>query len=224
MRQHAAPAGRRFKPRGLLTMQSIHSETFEYDGRRFVANLYPDDSHGAPDKENDGHGEVDYIRDSESMPRGWVNLCHDHRGQFIYNFGAAIVKAAREGWGIGPEKLEALRQRIGKKPNRSQIRAEAVRADMDYLRGYYRNDWGYVGVSVRIIGPDDEPQGEEFENAIWGIEYGSGHWDVWEQFAQELASEILCERRAAWLKALKESRERRYWATRDVTTQGANHG
>lgn len=186
----------------------IETERFDHFGRAFEVSLYADYSHGAPWDEEDGHGPVRHIPYSESMAPGETFLAHGSaRGyRYVYGFGAALVQASREGWGIGPRELELLTMRIGKKPTRAQIRAESVRQDMKHLAGWCDSDWQYIGVSVRIIGADDEPEGHKFENALWGVE-SSG--DYWREVARELADEILAPRREAWRAALRHARESR---------------
>jgi hypothetical protein len=71
---------------------------------------------------------------------------------------------------------------------------------------------------VRIIGADGEPMGDEFEHALWGVE---SEGDCWKEIARELAEQILGERADQWRGALKEARERKAWASRDVQTVGA---
>lgn len=137
------------------------------------------------------------------------------RGRFVYDFGAALVQASKEGWGLGPDDLQRLAERLGKKPTKSQIRAESVRQDMAHLRGWAAEDWCYMGVCVQIIGADGEPEGDEFEHAIWGVESSGGYW---EEVADDLASQIMHSRATVWRAALKEARARRYWAARGVET------
>lgn len=198
--------------------RAIHRETFDYLGRRFEVAQFHDDSGDTPNESEDGHGPVRYAEDRETLQRGEVVLCELQRGRMVYGFGAALVQASREGWGLGSEALQRLANRIGKKPTRGQIRAESVREDMSHLRGFYMGDWCYIGVSVRILGPDGEPEGADYEHALWGLE---SFGDYWEEVARELASDILHTRAAAWRAALREARARKYWASRDVQTRGA---
>ncbi len=174
-------------------MHPIHSEDFTHEGFTFRATLYPDDSHDAPWEECDGHGPVRFIEDHEPLQRGETVLHDCGRGRYVYDWGRAIVQAAREGWGLCNEDREALAQRLGKKPTKAQIRAEAVRKDMAFLRGWCADDCCYVGVCVQRIGPDGEPMGDEFAHALWGVE-SSG--DYWREVAAELADEMLPDVRA----------------------------
>lgn len=198
-------------------MTPYQTETITHNGRDFLVSLHVDDVHGAPWREFDGHGSVEYLQSqSDRTPRGWVHLAEEERGpgRYIYDFGGAILQAARDKWGVSPETLASL----GPKPSRSKIRAAAVRADMDYLRGWIRGDWCYLGVCVQIIGPDGNPEGDEFTHALWGVE---SKGEYWREVASDLADEILDERKTAWMSALREARARKYWASRDVVTIGA---
>lgn len=195
--------------------RAYQREVFEHSGRRFEAALFPDDTNEAPWDNEDGHGPVRFIEDSEPLARGETVLHDERRGRWVYGFGAALVQAAREGWGLGADDLARLASRLGKKPTKAQIRAESVRKDMEHLRGFLSGDWCYIGVSVRIIGPDGEPEGRDYSHALWGVE-SSGYY--WEEIAAQLADEILSEKREGWRAALKEARARRYWASRGVET------
>lgn len=198
-------------------MKPYETETVTHNGRDFLVSLYPDEVSGPPWETEDGHGPVEYQRSNRyPIPRGYVVLHDDPRGQgrWLYGFGPALVQASREGWGVSPETLASL----GPKPSRGKVRAAAVRADMDYLRGWIRGDWCYIGVCVQIIGPDGSPEEGKFDHALWGVE-STGEY--WRDVAADLADEILHERKTAWVSALHEARARKYWASRGVVTIGA---
>lgn len=199
-------------------IEAIRSERFTHDGRDFLAECYTDDCSDAPWERADGHGPVRFISDREPLQRGEVILYDAPRGRWVYDWGAAVLQASREKWGIGADDREALARKLGRKPSASQVRAETIRKDMNFLRGWCADDWCYIGVCVRIIGPDGEPQGDAFDNALWGVESCG---DYWEEVARDLAGQILADRAAAWRDALSEARKVRYWASRDVQTVGA---
>ena len=169
-------------------MHAYQTEDFTCEGLTFRASLYPDDSSGAPWDENDGHGSVRFIEDREPLERGEVILYDAPRGRYVYDSGAALVQASREGWGLSDDEMQRLASRLGKRPTRAQIRAESVRRDMAYLRGWCADDWCYVGVCVQRIGPDGEPVGNPYAHALWGVE-SSG--DYWREVACELANELM---------------------------------
>ena len=174
-------------------MYLIRTETITHEGFAFLVSLYFDDSASPPWEMSDGHGPVRFIEDREPLQRGETVLYDCQRGRYVYDWGRAIVQAAREGWGLDPDALQALTQRLGKKPTKAQIRAEAVRRDMAFLRGWCADDWCYVGVCVQRIGPDGEALGDPFDNALWGVESDG---DYWEEVAHELASQLMPDERA----------------------------
>lgn len=196
----------------------IQTETIELSGREFEVRLYADDDSSPPWEREDGHGPVRFISDRETLARG-ETILHDCRsGRYVYGFGQALMQASRDGWGLAPDALDRLTRKLGKKPTKGQVRAQAVRADMDYLRGWCADDWSYVGVCVRIIGADGDAHGNPYKHAVWGIESCG---DYWREVALELADEILDEKRKAWRAHLRETREVIYWQSRDVQTLGA---
>ena len=69
-----------------------------------------------------------------------------------------------------------------------EIRAEAVRLDFEFLRGWCTDKWHYCGVAVRAVDADGEPMGDEFEHALWGIE--SNDSDGIREVAEELAGQF----------------------------------
>lgn len=172
-------------------MHAIDSFTFTHDGRDFIARIYADDDRDAPWLDDYCHGEVKTFRDSEPLPRGWVVLHDMPRGRYAYNFGGALLTASRDGWGLSPEALARLSDRVGGKPTRGQKRAEAVRQDMAYLRGYCSDEWHYVGVSVSPMDDEGEPTEDEYRFALWGIE--SDCRDYIEETASDLARQYLAE-------------------------------
>lgn len=199
--------------------EAISRERFEHDGREFEMAFFPDDDNSPPWERSDGHGPVRFAEDSERLQRGETVLYELRRGRYVYDIGAAILQASREKWGLDSESLETLAKVYApKRPTKSQIRMTAIKKDMQYLRGWCADEWCYIGVSVRIIGPDGEPVGDDYAHALWGVE---SFGDYREEVARDLASEILHERRTEWRAALAEARQRAYWASRDVQTVGA---
>lgn len=192
-------------------MYEIDEHRFTLRGLEFEARIYSDHSHEPPGECEDGHGSVRFVSDSETLRRGEVVLCDLDRGRWVYDFGAALLTASRDKWGLSAAGLAKL----GAKPTRGQIRAAAVRADMDHLRGWYRGDWQYVGVAVRAIAADGQPIGGKLDNAIWGVESCG---DYWLEVAREIAEEIADTRAGLWRAALREAREARYWQARGVET------
>jgi len=185
-----------------------------------------DDCSDAPWDGDSGHGEVRHEYQYHGTPklaRGETILYSERGDHWIYNQGAAFVTAWRDGWGLSTDSLAKLTRKLGKKPTRSQIRAEAVRQDMAFLRGYLSNDWNYVGVYVTL---HDAAGVEVSADSLWGIESNAGDYLL--EVAAECADNCMhaagidLETRAKnWRAALVEARMRRYWAQRDVQTVGA---
>lgn len=206
-------------------MDEFKTERVTFEGREFEVALYYDIDHGAPWDEEDGHGPVRVL----SSVRGRVakrpgeRLMHDRgHAAWAYDWAEAMRIACRDSWGISPDDRATLTAKLMREPTHHEILQAAVQANFDHLRAYLREEWFYIGVCVRIIGPDGEPQGDQFANALWGVDYGANDCDYWRTVADELADEILSMRRAAWRAALSEARQRRYWASRDVMTEGAH--
>lgn len=184
--------------------------------------LAHDDGHGAPWDEEDGHVEVQFFNRASDVPRGWTILASNtRRGEWAYNTAAAIVKAAREGWGVAPHIAARLPLKPGRtKPTRAQITYAAVKENRRRLSAYLRDEWAYYGIELTLI----DPQGKEAaQESLWGIESDAGTY--WHEVAADLLAEAAHRagidpdsRRAAWRKALREAREAHYWAQRDVIT------
>lgn len=184
--------------------------------------LIHDDGHGAPWDEEDGHGEVQFFDRASRVPRGWTVMpAPTRRGEWAYNTADAIVKAAREGWGVAPHIAARIPLKPGRtKPTRAQITYAAVKEDRRRLSAYLRDEWAYYGIELTLI----DPQGkEDAQESLWGIESDAGLY--WHEVAADLLAEAAHRakidpdsRRAAWRKAMREARERRYWAQRDVAT------
>lgn len=175
---------------------------------------YPD----PPWENSDCHGDVRQLGRYEKPGRGEVDI----GGGWVYDQGGAFALASRQGWGLAPDDVARLATRLGKKPSRAQIRAEAIRQDIRYLQRYIEGDWYYLVVTVKLF----DPTGMEVTSeSVCGVESDG---DYWETVAKELAGEVLHDagltlrqRAAKWRDALREARARKYWASRDVVTVGA---
>jgi hypothetical protein len=196
---------------------AYNTERFEHAGRTFEAAMYYDDTDSdAPWQREDGHGPMREIRSSDEKRPGERIITSGDRNAYIWAYDwQEAMKTARAEWGLGEDETAKLRATLKREPTEGEIAERAVQMDFDRLRGWVRSDWHYCGIAVRIIGPDDEPEGDEYAHAVWGIESDG---DYWREVANDLASEIIGERAQAWRAALKEARARRYWASRDVTT------
>jgi hypothetical protein len=198
--------------------EAYDTDILTFEGRKFEVKKFSDYDRAPPwDPDwDEGQGIVTYRRSRSDKKPGERLLAHDRGGDsYYYDFAATMQKAKEQGWGISGEDRAKLREKLGREPTEGEIRVAAVEANMQHLRGYIMEHWWWIGVSVRIIGPDGEPQGDDYEHALWGVE---SEGDYWKEVAADLAGEILHERRKAWRAALKEARQRRYWEARGVMT------
>jgi hypothetical protein len=161
-------------------------ETFRIiggDGFAYLCEVYPDEDMGAPWDEHDGHGIVSDWTSRTKMP-GELILNQD-RGSFrYYDFAASCQKAREEGWNAAPYDVpgETPRQRA----------AKAAMADYKHLRAWCRDEWQWVGVTVRRDGgcPHCSPKA-----SLWGIE--SNAEDYLQEVALELALDLIEGQEAA---------------------------
>lgn len=199
------------------------TEYIDKHSRRWRVELEPDDTSDPPWERSDGHGPVRETRlgysgrPADKRP-GEVVLHAGRHGAWLYDRQAALKIAIKDGWGADEEYARTARRLYpGSKKSRALM---AVDADEAFLRGWLSGDWWYVGVVVTLLGDDGEEVDSE---SLWGIESCAN--DYLEEVAHELIDEMaarhklrLCDRLANWRAALREARERRFWACRDVVT------
>jgi hypothetical protein len=152
------------------------------NGRTYTVKTKYDTDAGPPWEEEDGHGIVTEWtrRDKHPGERVLITDSHGYDRRY-YDVAATMRIARRDGWGVGPDCIAALRQRLGRAPTAGQLLAAAVDLDYDYLRGWCRDDWCYVGVIVTEL-----ESGEEA--SLWRVDDCNDDY-VW-QVARELAGEI----------------------------------
>jgi len=154
---------------------------------------------------SDGHGPVSDWRPKESKRPGERVLCEDHGHARFYDFAAAVKIARRDGWGTrGDGGL-----------TKGAKAAYAVERDFEFLRGWCRDDWRYIVVGVEV-----SRNGAVLETDYCGGIEDCG--DYWREHAAVHARYVIERdikaRRAAAVAARRETRERRYWESRDVVT------
>jgi hypothetical protein len=159
-----------------MSKKQIRSgDIFRRAGAWFKVTHERDDCEARPQDRSDGHGDISVLHTSESAEelaaRGYWVLKRE-RGAFVtvYNARTSLQMAIRDGWGRG-KSMSAKRR--------------AVRRDYEFLRGWYQDQWEYIGVEVeRLTG---SRKGET--RSLWGVESCSGAYlsDV----ARELADELL---------------------------------
>lgn len=156
-------------------------------GREFTfkVEIEPDQDHGAPWVENDGHGPVSDWTTRDKRP-GELVLCSDRGSKRYYDFAEACCIALRDGWGIAPDRLAEWTERAGRAPTKRQIAAAAARADFEYLRAWCDGDWQYVGVIVTLL--DEDGEDTEVSDSLWGVEDSAT--DYIRECARDIADEL----------------------------------
>ncbi len=163
-------------------MNTYGTDTFEHNGREFQVEFLPDDDSTPPQDRADGHGTVSEWTTRGKAPCERViaedsaGYCGSTRSRRFYDVQEAMKIARRDGWDAEPYGGTA-----------GQKAARAVAADFDFIRGWYADEWHYVGVVVTakcpacggFCGPSE---------SLWGIESIADEYLV--ETALELADEI----------------------------------
>lgn len=191
-------------------------EVFEHEGHRFRVTMEHDTDMPAPWEDDVGRGPVSEWRSIDTKRPGERVLCKDGRSCRFYDFAEAMKIAKRDGWGLGPERMAELTEKLGRTPTKGEIREAAVEFDFDFLRAWCNDEWQYQWVKVVLL--DDDDNETEYEDSLGGVE---GYDDKYPTgVAYELADNALNAKRRDDEAAAKESSEARYWAERDVVTEG----
>jgi hypothetical protein len=128
---------------------------------------------------------------------------------YYYDIREAHAKARAEEWGCkNPEGL-----------TKKEIAARAVAENVKFWRGYLNDDWHYVGVVCTVLDSEGEETNET--ESCWGFETVNGyHETAGREMAESLAESVHKARLCQWRSVLREARQRKYWASRDVVTVG----
>ena len=116
-----------------MTKQTIlfDGDTFTHDGHTFIVSV----DHGAPWKEEDGHGPVSEWTSRDKKPGEWV-LSSDRGSKRFYDAAEATRIAKRDSWGLTDEEKAKLATKLGRTATKGEVTAEAVRLDFEHLRGW----------------------------------------------------------------------------------------
>jgi len=152
-----------------------------------------DQDYGAPWENCDGHGPVSEWTSRDKAP-GERILSEDRGSRRYYDYAEAMRIAKREGWDAEP-------YRTGTKGERAR---RAVDRDFEFLRAWCNDEWHYIGVMVTVFHNGIEIA----EDSLWGIEDCGDYW-------REIAADMI---ETAIQQHKEETRERNYWACRDVVT------
>lgn len=122
---------------------SIEEYSREHNGVTITIKWWYDEFIGPPWKEHEGHGPVSDPCRRDKRPS--ERVLSENR---FYDFGEAVKIARRDGWGVGPEKLEEMRATLGREPKRGEIAVASVEADFKYLQRWCQNEWHWCGYTV----------------------------------------------------------------------------
>jgi hypothetical protein len=157
-------------------------ENFEHGGHTFSFTIEPDDSGEAPWTREEGHGPVSDWREASSKRAGEIVLSVDRQSYRFYDMREAQRIARADGWGFAGKSVA---DHVATGMTHKQVAEKAAQADYERLRAWCRDEWGYVGVIVRLDGPGLVTH----HASLWGIESDAG--DYLETVKIELADEIL---------------------------------
>lgn len=139
--------------------------TFELHRLTFKVEHHPDFDADAPWDQCELLGSVD--DGNRSKRPGEIVINHDRSGwRRFYDFAGAVAKARAEG--LPGERA-----------------AEAARRECDWLRGWCRDEWNYIGVTVTLLDAEGNPT--EYSDSCWGVEDNGDHAQV---IANDLALTI----------------------------------
>lgn len=168
-------------------------ETITHKGLTFEVRTEQDHCIGKPWQEFDCHGEV---REESTLGFRQVNkapgevVIYSDRGRvFLYDYQGTIKRAHAEGWGLSGKPLLALNARLKRVPTRREVVAEAVRLDMERMRGWCEDRWGYVCLVVELL--DIEGKRTGLSEVLGGLE-SDDHEHI-EEEAQRLAEELAAQ-------------------------------
>lgn len=168
-----------------MSIQSI----ITHGDHSFRVTLEPDQDAGEPWTREDGHGPVSDWTTRAKRP-GERILARDGGCYRYYDFQAAMAIAKRDGWGVGPEQEQALRNNTSVK-TRGQLNAEQVEADFRRLLLWWNGYWSYVGLTVTLLDPNGDPT--ELSDSVWGVEDDCPDYidTLAREMAEQLASQIV---------------------------------
>lgn len=198
--------------------EAFHTETIEHAGQTVRIEYFYDDAYRPqPWEEFDGNVGIEAVPYSrygryEKKPSEIIFYAGRGHAPYKYDIREAHAKARAEEWCTGCDWAKGL--------TKKQIAARAVAENVEMWRGWLNDDWFYAGVVCTVL----SAEGEETENtgSCWGFEtLNDYHEAAGREMAVALAESVAKRKREAWLSALREARQRKYWASRDVVTIGA---
>jgi hypothetical protein len=164
-------------------------DTFEHKGLTFRIDIEPDQDHGAPWEERDGHGPVSGWRDRESKAPGERVLCVDRGKARFYDYAGAMKLAKRDGWGLADDERAKLKAGLGREPTDGEVREQAVDRDFKCLSDWCNDQWHYVVVFTTLLDTDGNKTTEV--ESCGGVEsFGDWYKEIAKDGAAEIAARI----------------------------------
>ena len=177
-------------------------------GYTAVVKIEPDEFCGEPWKECDGHGPVSDWEHRDKRP-GELILNEDHGSKRFYDFAEAVKLARRNGWNTKPY-YDSNIETAGERAHR------AAMADYENLRAWCNDEWRYIYVLATMYRHDEEIACD----ILGGVE---SFGDYWQEIARDMVANAIDsdikDRKLAAVNKSKETRERNFWACRDVATK-----
>lgn len=192
----------------------------QYKGHSFRVHFEADIDAGPPWENDCGRGIVSDWRKARDW-RGNISkapgervLCTDRNSARFFDFAGTVEKAKRDGWGLNPDALAQLRAKLGREPTRGQVAHECAEREFEFLRQWCDDQWQYVGVTVELLDRAGAETG--MSDSLWGVGTFADHH---KEMAREPADGLLASLKSERAAKAKETRERNYWAARDVVTR-----
>lgn len=203
-------------------IDSSAQEVVERDGFRFLVELFYDPDHEAPWDDGDGNGIViEPDRYYTKKPGHRLLWSSDRHYKWFFDWQGTVQKAKDENWGLNPEAVKLLAQKLGRAPTKGDLAAAATQSEYNRIRAWLRGEWWYCGVVVTKLTDDPEEDDSvetDFKHAVWGLEdgyYTPEYGPNYGQYKAEVVEELV----SGYIEELaKERAERQYWAERDVVT------
>lgn len=167
-------------------MTCYETRDIEKNGKTYRVEFHTDDGMGAPWKEHDGHGIVSNWESRDKKP-GEVVINEDHGSKRFYDVSETTRIAKRYGWGLNDEARAELAKKLGRAPTAGEVRAEAVRLDLERMAGWCNDDWHWCGVEVFPL-TDDGDELRSKAQSLWGIESDAGAY--FDEVIAELIAQI----------------------------------
>ena len=195
--------------------EAFKTDTATIDGVTIRIEYFYDDTYrGKPWEEYDGNVNIyskGYRGRYGPVEKKPSEIILKTNGDTVwaYDLREALKTARDEGWCTGCDWAQGL--------TKKQTALKAVQQNVEFWRGWLNDDWHYVGAVCTVL----DSEGEETDNteSCWGFEsLNDYHTEAAQEMAQGLADMVNREKREAWRTALREARERKYWACRDIAT------